>query len=891
MDAVIVPLAGLRGSMLAEAGGKAANLGELVRAGLPVPPGFCVTTAGYREVARDAAVQAAIAAVAATPVTDAAGLQATAERVRAALLAAPVPEALVRACEAAYAGLADGEAVVAVRSSATAEDLPDASFAGQQDTLLGVRGAAAVMAAIRKCWASLFTDRAVAYRAPRGIDPRGVELAVVVQALVPASVAGVLFTANPLTGQRRAAVIDASPGLGEAVVSGAVNPDHFELDVRGAVVRRRIGDKRVRIDADAEGGTRRAAVAASDEACVSEAELRALVELGREIEAHFGAPQDVEWALDEERRPWILQARPITTLYPIPADAPTSDEPLAVYLNFNVAQGVLRPLTPMGLHGFRVMMGRVVSRVGFECPPLVGPAFVHAAGHRLLVDIGAALRHPVGRRVVLAVFSRMEARSAAVVRWLVEEDPRLAVRPASRLALIGAALRGAWRTRAPVNVVRGWIDPAAARERVWAAAGQALAFGETGGDVRPESLYAAAERLLLRGMPVVFLTAMPTMVAGMLALQAARRLLRGIAAPEEIEVTLRALPHNPTTIMDLELWAVSRAVAEDPAAVAEVRGADQDALARRFAAGTLPAALQTALAGFLGRYGARGVAEIDIGVARWGEDPRHVLGAICNYLAQADPERAPDLQFARAGAAAEAMVETLVARARASGRVRGRLVRLAFSRVRALVGMREAPKFCLVQVFARVRALLLGIGEQLAARGVFARADDVFMLTLPEVKSALAGVDVGELVRGRRVSFGRELARRHLPRVLLSDGTDAEAALAATRPAGGGICGTPASAGRVTGPARVILDPVGARIEPGEILVAPSTDPGWTPLFLTAGGLVMEMGGAMSHGAVVAREYGIPAVVGVALATGRIVSGQIVTVDGNAGTVTIEPAV
>lgn len=888
MEAAIVALSALRGGMLAEAGGKAANLGELVRAGLPVPPGFCVTTAGYRAVAADATVQAAIVALAAVPIADAAGLQAGAERVRAALLAAPVPDALADACVAAYAGLGEG-AVVAVRSSATAEDLPDASFAGQQDTLLGVRGADEVLIAIRRCWSSLFTDRAVAYRAPRGIDPRTVELAVVVQVLVPASVAGVLFTANPLTGQRRAAVIDASPGLGEAVVSGAVNPDHFELDPQGAVVGRRIGDKRVRIDADASGGTRLAKLEASEQACVSDAELQGLMRLGRKIEAHFGAPQDVEWALDEQRRPWILQARPITTLYPIPEDAPPLDGPLQVYLNFNVAQGVFRPLTPMGVQGFRATIGRVASKAGFEYPLFKGPPFIHVAGHRMLADVSLPLRHPIGRRAILAVFSRMEARSAAVLLPLVE-DPRLPPLPVGRLKLMRIVARAAWGTKIPFNVVRAWRDPAAARARVWKRTEEALRFGETGGDTRPAVLYAAVERLLLEGMPHMFLLAIPTFAAGMLALQAARRLLRGIATSEEIETTLRALPYNPTTIMDLELWGLSRAVTADPATAAFVLKNDSEALARHYSAGTLPASLQAALREFLRRYGARGVAEIDIGVARWGEDPRHVLGAIRNYLAQDDPERGPDVQFEKARVAADVMVETLVARARERGWLRGKLVRLALGRVRELAGMREAPKFSIVQIFARVRALLLEIGAHLVRGGVFARVDEVFMLTMPELKSALDGVDVRPLVRARLASFGRELERRHLPRILLSDGTDAEAAQAAKQPAGAGICGTPASSGRVTGRARVVLDPVGAHIEPGEILVAPSTDPGWTPLFLTAGGLVMEMGGAMSHGAVVAREYGIPAVVGVTLATERIQSGQTITVDGNAGTVTIAEA-
>lgn len=884
MHDLVVSLTELGRGALAVAGGKAANLGELLRAGLPVPPGFCVTTAAYREVARDPAVRAAIERLAAVDRDDAAGLAAGALAVREALLVAPVPAVIAAACAGAYAGLGAG-VVVAVRSSATAEDLPDASFAGQQDTLLGVRGEAAVVAAIRRCWASLFSERAVAYRAPRGIAPGAVELAVVVQALVPASVAGVLFTADPLSGRRSRAVVDASPGLGEAVVSGAVNPDHFEIE-RGAVVARRIGDKRLRIDAeDGVDGTRTVEVAASDAPCLSDAELRTLVALGERIAAHFGAPQDIEWALDAERRPAILQSRPITTLYPLPPDAPVEPE-LAVYLNFNVAQGVFQPLTPMGVQCWRIFTGALARKVGFDVPVYGGPAFVNEGGHRLLFDITTPLRHPLGRKVALAGFSRMEARSAAVMRHLVE-DPRLALRGGSWWSVLKIVGRGMWRSRVPLRLVSALRDPERARARAWASAEEALALGQVAANADPEQQLAAMLRMMLVGFPPIFLATAPTFAAGFMCLQIARRLLGGLATAQEIEATLRGLPFNPTTEMDLELWAGSRRIAADPESRAALLTTPRATLALGLRAGTLPPVLQAVLDGFLARFGARGVAEIDVGVARWGEDPEHVIGALANYLAQDRPDLAPDLQFERARTAAEAMITTLVGRARAKGRLRGKLVEFALDRVRALAGMREAPKYFIVRVLARSRALLQGLGATLQAAGRLSRADDVFMLTVPELQAALQGADPRPIVLGRRASFERERERRHLPRVLLSDGTDAETLLPA--PTGDGLTGTPASAGRVTGLARVVMDPSGARIEPGEILVAPSTDPGWTPLFLTAGGLVMEMGGAMSHGSVVAREYGIPAVVGVAHATTRITTGQRITVDGGAGTVTVEP--
>jgi pyruvate,water dikinase len=286
------------------------------------------------------------------------------------------------------------------------------------------------------------------------------------------------------------------------------------------------------------------------------------------------------------------------------------------------------------------------------------------------------------------------------------------------------------------------------------------------------------------------------------------------------------------------------------------------------------------------------VAEIDLGLPRWSEDPTYILGVLANYLRLDNPELAPDVQFRRAAQEAQAMVVDLTRRAARKGRLRGALVRFCLRRTRALSGLREVPKFYLVLLLSRARALLWPVGEELAQAGRLERAEDIFFLTLPEAWAALAGADQRSKVRERRAGYEHELKRRHVPRILLSDGTEptVEELLDAIKSADATLRGAPASAGLVSAKARVVLDPTGARLEPGEILVAPSTDPGWTPLFLTAGGLVMEMGGAMSHGAVVAREYGIPAVVGVPGATERITTGQQITVDGSTGTISFEKA-
>ena len=878
---------------LAEVGGKAANLGELLRAGLPVPAGFCLTTQAYRRATEGAGLDAVHESLAAASPEDLPGLAAMAADARDLVLAADVPADVVQAVSEAYAALGP-DVLVAVRSSATAEDLPFASFAGQQDTFLNVVGIEAVLAAVRQCWASLWTDRAVSYRASHGISPAAVSLAVVVQRMVDAATAGVLFTANPVTGRRHEAVIDASPGLGEAVVSGAVNPDHFVIDsATRRILERRIGSKAVAIRPLPGGGTERVIQPdAGTRPCIDDSGLLALELLGRRAEVHFGAPQDLEWGIDDGGAAWLTQSRPITTLYPLP-ERRHDPGGTRVYLCFSLAQGLTRPLTPMGLAGFRLIASSVARAAHFEVPvPHDGPSPYAAAGQRLFFDLTPVLRNGVGRALVPRVFDVMEARSAAVLRSLFD-DPRFSVTSRSPWRLLRHVVPVAARAKVPESLLRALVRPEAALRR-------AERFGERfrAALVVPAGSTAVqrldhVERILGRELFPVVPNILPLPALGFALLAAAGRLLGTGAGPGALQPVLRGLPHNVTTEMDLALWQLAEAIRADDGAAAVFEGAGSDAdavpeLARRYRARELPAVVQSGLAGFLGRYGHRAVAEIDLGVPRWSEDPAHILGVLANYLRLEDPGLAPDRQFSKAAGDAEAQVQRLAAAAGQRGRLRAALVRAALKRTRMFAGLRELPKYHIVEALAAVRAQLQAIGTELAAAGRIADADDIFFLDLVEAREALAGRTLHAVVEVRREDYARELGRRHIPRVLLSDGTEPEAQRSRASGTGadaGVLNGTPASAGTVTAAARVILDPQGARLEPGEILVAPSTDPGWTPLFLTAGGLVMEMGGPNSHGAVVAREYGIPAVVGVPDATTLIATGQRITVDGGEGTV------
>ncbi len=875
--------------MLALVGGKAANLGELTRARLPVPPGFCLTTEGYRLAVGAGALGEVIDDIAATLPGDTDALSAHAARARAAVLATPMPVDIATAVANAYRALGDDQPV-AVRSSATAEDLPFASFAGQQDTYLNIVGIESVLDAIHRCWASLWTDRAVSYRATNAIDPRTVRLAVVVQRMVNASVAGVMFTANPVTGRRAETVIDASPGLGEAVVSGAVNPDHFVVDKEtGEIVERRLGDKRLVILATPGGGTRHQTRESGDSApCVTDAAVRALVALGQKVQAHYGSPQDTEWAIDEGGALWLTQARPITTLFPLPV-VPRSTG-LRIFFCFSLAQGLTRPLTPMGLSAISVLATSAARIYGLPVADvLAGPPAVCSAALRLFFDITTMMRHPIGRTVFPKVLDVMEARSAVVLRRLLE-DPRLPISDRSRWIAVGRIARIAIRCGVPLIVLRALRRPEAARRRLAELQADLVRRTEPPAAATPAERLDFVIRTLSEGVLPMMPRVMPVAVAGFGMLALAGKLLGDDARDGDLQTVIRALPHNVTTEMDLELWRLATRIATDARAAEFVRTTPAADLAAKYLANALPPVMQQGLATFLAQYGHRAVAEIDIGMPRWSEEPAHIIGVLANYLRLDDPQRAPDALFARSAAEADAMIDTLTARARARGRLRARIVAFALDRTRQLAGVRELPKYFLIVALSNLRHQLVAIGDELVRTRTIAATDDIFFLELREVRAALAGQDMTAVAESRRAEYTQELRRRHVPRVLLSDGTEPEAQAVAAIPAHGGLTGTPASAGSVTGPARVILDPVGAHLEPGEILVAPSTDPGWTPLFLTAGGLVMEMGGANSHGAVVAREYGIPAVVGVPGATSRIVTGQRITVDGTGGIVTIVKA-
>jgi len=887
-EALIVPLEQLDRTSLQLAGGKAASLGALIRAGFAVPPGFCVTTAAY------AAVSAQTSLFTSPEIgEDVSHMDRQLKRAsnrRHAFLHTPLPAEIAAAVTTAYQALcATGSSAVAVRSSATTEDLPEASFAGQQETFLNVRGTDAVLAAIQGCFASLWNERAVQYRHSLGLARRDVRLAVVVQRMVEAEVAGVLFTANPLSGQRHEVVIDANPGLGEAVVSGETNPDHIVIQATtGEIVEHRLGEKQVVVQAVAEGGTRRIETHLSAErACLTDEQIRALVRLGKQVEAHAGSPQDIEWAIDGNGRISILQARPITTLFPLPA-TPPADEVWRVYLAFGVQQGTSRPFTPLGLSALSLLVSGFLSLLGQpRADPLHGPRFVTEAAGRPFFEITAALRSTIGRRFLLSAMQEAEVQAATGLASLVT-DQRLSLRPMPRRALGRAIIHLLINTRLPWYLLQAWFTPQIATRRVQRFV-ERLHHTAHSTDSSDSEL-ALAERLLTDCLRQAFGVS-PVMLAGMHSFALARRLLGQLATESECQLVLGGSPTNPTTSMNLALWHLARSMRTDAGSQYLLRKDTAAQLAQDYLQGRLPAHLQQGVAHFLEQYGHQSVCELDLGLPRWSEDPTYVFARLADYLDMEEGALGPDILLQRAQQTAYAMLATLVRRAQSRSRVRGWLVHFCLQRPHALAGLREMTRFVVGLLLAQARTHLRPIGAALASAGKLDRAEDLCFLTLPEIHATLADADLRATITTRQATFEREQKRRHVPLLLLSDGSEPGTREEQDRHValpGRTLQGVPASAGRVTGRARVIHDPHNARLLPGEILVAPSTDPGWTPLFITAAGLVMETGGAMAHGAIVAREYGLPAIVGVAGATRRIVTGVRLTLDGTGGTVTIE---
>jgi pyruvate,water dikinase len=805
-------------TMVGLVGGKGANLGELSRVdGISVPAGFCVTTEAFR-LAREGA------------------LSSDGRPGR-------IPDEVAAAITGALAGL-DGGDGYAVRSSSTAEDLSTASFAGQHESYLNVVGPVAGLERVRRCWASLFAEQAVAYRRRVGVDEREARMAVVVQRMVLPDAAGVLFTADPLTSDRTLASVEAGFGLGDGLVAGRVSAEVSKVR-DGEVVERESGAERP------ERGER---------PVLSDEQVVRLARLGRRIEAHFGRPQDIEWCLADDGFQ-IVQSRPITTLFPVPA---ADDGENHVYISV----------------GHQQMMTDAMKPLGISVRQLTSPRPMSEAGGRLFADATRLLGSAATREKFVKGFERSDPLTGNALRRIVERGDFLPTFPDDAAAAM--PLGGGPSTIETDPAIVGELiadseaSIAALEERIATRSGAALV----------DFILADFEEL----RRVLFAPrSMQAIMAGMEATEWLNDELEAWLGEKNAADTLtQSVPGNVTAEMGLALLDVADAIRPHPEVVAFLEGVEDDGFL-----GELPrlaggAEARAAIADFLARYGARCVGEIDIARPRWRERPGTLVPAIVSNVRNFAPG-AGGRRF-RLGLEKARMKEAEVLERLAAlpgGEDKAAEAKRMIARARTFNGYREYPKFGMVSRYLVYKQALWREAGRLVHAGLLDDEEDVAFLTLQELGEVLCDERLDPGLIPRRKDEFRAFQALTPPRVMTSDGEVVTASYRHADLPAGALLGLPVSAGTVVGRARVVDDISEADLQPGDILVTTYTDPSWTPLFVTAAALVTEVGGLMTHGAVIAREYGLPAVVGVEGATKLIEDRRRIRVHGAGGYVVL----
>jgi phosphoenolpyruvate synthase/pyruvate phosphate dikinase len=864
----VLPLADSEAT-LETVGGKGASLARLVAAGLPVPDGFHVTTAAYHSFVTENQLQPGIlSAMEQVDINQPATLEAASMTIRDLFARAQTPPDVAGAIAMAYAELAGRDPAVAVRSSATAEDLPEASFAGQQETYLNVQGVAEVLEAVRRCWASLWTARAIGYRVRQGIGINGLGLAVVVQTLVPAEAAGILFTANPVTGNLDQAMISAAWGLGEAVVGGMVTPDTLTVDkASGEVLERQIADKQV-MTARVNGGTQEQPV--PDElrrAPVLDDEVAAeLVKLGMQIETLYGMPIDVEWALADGSFT-ILQARPITAL-PEPEAEPLADWPLpdpkGQYLRASIIEFMPDPLTPL----FATMGISVIN-----------------AGLRELMDRLISAPEALPEETVLTIndYAYMRMSFTPKQWWLL-------------LTRLGTAFPRMLRTgeQRLNEIAYPYYRDAIAR---W--------------EQRPLATLAATPLLtgareILDGMTHLLTTLQSSTMGAaagseMLFTRVYERMVRRAGDPEA-PVFLLGYDSIPIqaekALYDLAQWCLGRAdlasyLAETPAVALAEQLQDEEVPERLD--GNDWREWQDRFRQHLGRYG-HAIYDLDFAKPVPADEPTPILELLKMYLSgQGTNPHERQRQFAQRR---EQVTQKTLSRLKG---LKLKIFRKVLGWAQHLAPLRENGIADIGLGYPLLRRMLCELGRRVAQAGAIMQAEDIFWLHEHEAREAATALDQGRpltdltaLIQQRKARWRAE--RRLTPpsqlppskKVMGVMNADVWLAASPEDQVGEIIKGVGASPGSVTAPACVLRGPEDfSQMQPGCVLVAAITTPAWTPLFAMASAVVTDIGGPLSHGSIVAREYGIPAVLGTGVATHRIRSGQRISVDGGKGIVEI----
>ncbi len=867
-------------------GGKGAHLGELSRIdGIRVPAGFCVTTHAFEKIMAEApSIDDRLDQLSRLGPDDREAIRTLSAEIRRTVEEIAIPDDVAAAITRALAQLGD-QAAYAVRSSATAEDLPTASFAGQQDTYLNVAGPAAILQHVSRCWASLFTERAVTYRQRSGIDHRAVHMAVVVQQMVNAAAAGILFTADPVTSNRKVASVEASFGLGEALVSGLVNGDVYTVR-DGEVVAKAVGTKRLAIHASPTGGTQEQAIEPElqDQPALTDAQVVHLAQLGRRIEAHFGCPQDIEWCLVDdgfaelaERTPdsgspargasggefQIVQSRPITTLFPIPE---SGDRENHVYVSVGHQQMMTDPMKPLGLSFWQ----------------MTTPAPMAEAGGRLFVDVTQRLASQASRTGLIEALGRSDPLTGDALRIILERDGF--IRPLPDEGPPGPLFPGG---PAPIETDPAIVTELIERSQASIAASEreiATLSGEALLDFIQADMQELRRILFDPESHQVFMSAMEA------AWWLGDQLQEWLGEKNAADTLTQSVPHNVTSEMGLALLDVADVIRPHPDVVASLQNVKDEAFLDELTQLSGGREARDAIEAWLDKYGMRCVGEIDITRPRWSERPSTLVPVILGNIKNFEPG-AGARRFEHGRKEATAAEQDVLERLRAlpDGERKAEETKRMIDRVRTFIGYREYPKYGMVSRYFVYKQALLKEAERLVRAGVLREKEDIFYLRFPELHDVTRTNHVDDQLICRRRDALRSYQALTPPRVLTSDGEVIIGAYRRDDVPTGALAGLPVSAGVIEGRARVILDMAQADLEAGDILVTAYTDPSWTPLFVAITGLVTEVGGLMTHGAVIAREYGLPAVVGVVDATRLIPDRRQIRVHGTDGYVEILP--
>jgi len=851
-------------------GGKGANLGELAKIeGIRVPPGFCIATEAFQRVLGDTpAIDGLLDRLARLTVKERDRIGELSGEVRRAIEETTIPEDIRAEIVRFFRGLGENDAY-AVRSSATAEDLPTASFAGQQDTYLNVVGEEAILKAVSQCWASLFTERAVTYRLQNGFDHRKVYLAVVVQKMVFPQVAGILFTADPVNSNRKVVSIDASFGLGEALVAGLVNADSYRVR-DGKVIDKKVSAKKLAIQAVKGGGTQEEEIETErqNRQALTDEQILQLERIGRTIEQHFGQPQDIEWCLADGTF-YVVQSRPITTLYPIPE---ASDQENRVYVSVAHQQMMTDAMKPLGLSFFQ----------------LTSAAPMRKAGGRLFVDITNGLASSASRENLLDVLGQSfpPTRDALVaivergdfIKALPDDDKSLRTIKSNK-GMTAADIQA--QVSNDPQVVSGLIA------RIQAE------LEEVKQDIQTKSgtdLFDFIQENIRQLWKILSDPQSMGLILGAMnaAMWINTQMKEWLGETNAADTLSQSVPNNVTAEMGLELLDVADVIRPYPQVVAYLQDVQDDGFLNELVKLEGGQAAHDAICAYLDKYGMRCAGEIDITKPRWSEKPTTLLPLILSNVKNFEPG-AGKRRFEQGRQEALKKEQELLARLRLlpEGEQKAEETKRMIDLVRNFAGFREYPKYSMISYYFVYKLALLKEAERLVEAGVMRDKEDSYYLTFQELREVVRTRELDYQVIDQRKEEYAVYEKLTPPRVITSEGEIFSAGYRRGDLREGALAGLPVSSGVIEGRARVILKMEDAELEDGDILVTSFTDPSWTPLFVSISGLVTEVGGLMTHGAVIAREYGIPAVVGVDHATRRIRDGQRIRVHGSDGYVEI----